>query len=97
MFKMTAFALTVCLMSVPAFAQDTDETLQEGMDLLQQGTQLLLQGLMDEIGPALQELGDRVIDLNAYQAPEILPNGDIIIRRKIPLDPDPLEDGEIEL
>ena len=35
-----------------------------------------------EMGPKLTELLDQVEDWNAYQAPEMLPNGDIIIRRK---------------
>lgn len=35
-----------------------------------------------EMGPKLRELLDEVDDWNAYQAPEMLPNGDIIIRRK---------------
>lgn len=36
----------------------------------------------DEMGPKLAEILDQVEDWTAYQAPEILPNGDIIIRRK---------------
>lgn len=35
-----------------------------------------------EMGPKLSQLLDEVEDWSAYQAPEILPNGDIIIRRK---------------
>ena len=34
------------------------------------------------MGPKLRELVDNVDDWNAYQAPEMLPNGDIVIRRK---------------
>ncbi|MBD3662706.1 hypothetical protein [Sulfitobacter aestuariivivens] len=36
----------------------------------------------DEMGPKLAEILEEVEDWSAYQAPEILPNGDIIIRRK---------------
>jgi hypothetical protein len=44
-----------------------------------------------EMGPKLTELLEEVEDWSAYEAPEILPNGDIIIRRK----PDhPLEEPE---
>jgi hypothetical protein len=50
-------------------------------------------GLADEVGPALRqfadEMGPKLIDLlgeiedwSVYQPPEVLPNGDIIIRRK---------------
>ncbi|WP_296375930.1 AAA+ family ATPase [Yoonia sp.] len=35
-----------------------------------------------QMGPALTELLDQVDDLRNYQAPEMLPDGDIIIRRK---------------
>ena len=66
-----------------------------------------LKKLMDEAGPAvysfLQDMGPRlgeilneVEDWSVYEAPEILPNGDIIIRRK-PDAPQPLEEGEVEL
>ena len=36
----------------------------------------------DEMGPALADLLEQVEDWTAYHPPEILPNGDIIIRRK---------------
>ncbi|WP_299894890.1 hypothetical protein [uncultured Ruegeria sp.] len=41
-----------------------------------------LQSFLREMGPALAELGAEIKDWSAYEAPEILPNGDIIIRRK---------------
>ncbi|RFP86117.1 hypothetical protein DZK27_15080 [Rhodobacteraceae bacterium 63075] len=52
-----------------------------------------------EMGPALAELMDEVEDWSAYHPPEILPNGDIILRRKEPEAPgeEPLGEGEIEL
>ncbi len=39
-------------------------------------------GFVRDIGPALAELLEEVDDLRHYQAPEFLPNGDIIIRRR---------------
>ena len=51
------------------------------------------------IGPAFAELLNEVDDLRNYQAPEFMPNGDIIIRRKpdAPIwEPDP-DTGEVEL
>ena len=36
----------------------------------------------DEMGPKRAEIVEQVEDWSAYEAPEILPNGDIIIRRK---------------
>jgi hypothetical protein len=41
-----------------------------------------MERLMAEILPRLQELGDTLGGLTQYELPEILPNGDIIIRRK---------------
>lgn len=46
---------------------------------------------VEEMGPAIADLMARIDDLSVYEAPEILPNGDIIIRRKPdapPYDPD---------
>ncbi len=53
---------------------------------------------MDEMGPALGKLAEMIGDIRNYQPPEMLPNGDIIIRRKVPLDvPAPGPNGEIEI
>ncbi|NOD34665.1 MULTISPECIES: hypothetical protein [unclassified Ruegeria] len=41
-----------------------------------------MQSFLQEMGPALAELAAQVKDWSAYEAPEILPNGDIIIRKK---------------
>lgn len=41
-----------------------------------------MQLFTDEMGPAFAELLGQVDDLTHYQAPEFLPNGDIIIRRR---------------
>lgn len=87
--------LSLLLWAAPVGAQDGDAQVEEGFDLLQEGMGLLLEGLMRDIGPALQDLEGAVIDLNAYHFPEVLPNGDIIIRRKTPLLPP--ADGETDL
>ncbi len=79
----------------PLAAQDAKDDMSEGMSLLQQGTRLLFEGLMKEMGPVMLEFQGQVIDLSLYHLPEILPNGDIIIRRKLPVD-EPVE-GEIDL
>ncbi|RBI86819.1 hypothetical protein DRV85_04440 [Rhodosalinus halophilus] len=44
-----------------------------------------------EMGPALRDLLGRVEDWSAYHPPEMLPNGDIIMRRKEPLEEPPAE------
>ncbi len=41
-----------------------------------------MQSFFQEMGPALAELADDIEDWSAYEAPEMLPNGDIIIRKK---------------
>lgn len=46
-----------------------------------------MQSFLQEMGPALVELGTQVRDWSAYEAPEMLPNGDIIIRKKPKTEP----------
>lgn len=41
-----------------------------------------LQALADEMGPALAQIIARIDDLRFYEAPVILDNGDILIRRR---------------
>ncbi|QFT57248.1 hypothetical protein FIU94_00305 [Sulfitobacter sp. THAF37] len=41
-----------------------------------------LRSFAQEMGPKLAEILEKVEDWSVYEAPEILPNGDIIIRRK---------------
>ncbi|EBA16518.1 hypothetical protein RSK20926_22374 [Roseobacter sp. SK209-2-6] len=48
-----------------------------------------MQAFLQEMGPALAEIAQKVEDWSAYEAPEILPNGDIIIRKKQKLKPEP--------
>lgn len=51
-----------------------------------------------QMGPALRDLLQEVEDWSVYEPPEILENGDIIIRRKPPADAlDPDTEGQIEL
>ena len=62
---------------------------------LSRDAQPLFERLEGELGEALRDLGG----LGAYDLPEILPNGDIILRRKEPL-PDDVErnpDGSVDL
>ena len=41
-----------------------------------------LAGALRQMGPVLQDLAAQVDDIRNYQAPERLPNGDILIRRR---------------
>ena len=60
-----------------------------------------MQSFMQEMGPAFADVLSEIKDFSVYHPPEILPNGDIIMRRREPLDPDSvpeIEEGEeIEL
>ena len=62
-----------------------------------------LEGLGAEIGPKLRQLITMIDDIRNYDAPIMLPNGDILIRRNAPLMPktddlpQPGPNGEIEL
>lgn len=49
-----------------------------------------MRDFLREMGPAFAELAEEVKDWSAYHPPEILPNGDIIIRRK---QPEPVADA----
>lgn len=86
-----SIVLIVAALATPAVAEENE--FSEGFDLLGQGTRLLMEGLMEEFGPALDGLRQSLSDLDAYHPPEILPNGDIIIRRKTPADIEFPEDG----
>ncbi|WP_170516486.1 hypothetical protein [Ruegeria atlantica] len=62
-----------------------------------------MQSFFEEMGPALAELAGEIEDWSAYEAPEISPNGDIIIRKKPedqPEEPEQIEeeaDGATEI
>lgn len=57
-----------------------------------------MQEFVQRMGPAMAELLGRIDDLSVYEAPELLPNGDIIIRRKPDAGPlPPPADGEIDI
>ncbi len=49
---------------------------------------------LEELGPALESLAEQLGDLNAYHPPEVLENGDIIIRRKAPSGREPEAEPE---
>ena len=82
----------LCLtLALPATAQETEEPgIRDGFGLLSEGSRLILEGLVDEMRPVfeeqmlplLQDLSGMIDDLSAYHAPEMLPNGDILIRRR---------------
>lgn len=71
------------------------EPALEELEGLTQQMEPALRDFATQMGPALRGLLDEVEDWSQYHPPEVLPNGDIIIRRKTPEDTP--EEGEIEL
>ena len=57
----------------------------------------LLDGLGQRIDPTLRDLGEMLGDLSGWEAPEVLPNGDILIRRRPPAEapPDQAPEGPV--
>ena len=92
---MKRLALLLMLLAVPANAQN--QTMDEGAEAMSRGMQLLLEGLMQELGPALETLRNRLGELDAYHPPEVLENGDILIRRKRPDEVGPPGDDEVDI
>lgn len=93
---------------IPPPADDQPE-LGEGLDLMEKGGKLILRHLLQEMEPALRDIEGALKEVEPmlrdlmqlmdavdnYHAPEMLPNGDIIIRRKTPAENIP--EGETEL
>lgn len=93
-----ALALAFLLLPGPLAAQTSRE---EG-----EGIGPILRDFLDGLGPGLEALRERLGELGQYEPPEVLPNGDILIRRKRQPPapepgpdsaPEPLPDGQIEL
>ncbi len=102
--RQIAPVLVLCLLSFQTSAESVPEApppLLEGLDELADGMRQLFEGLSDEVVPLMEGLADRLKGLDAYHAPEVLLNGDIIIRRKTPLeqesDPDSHDGGVIDI
>jgi hypothetical protein len=92
---MLRLLIPLAFVAAPAFAQDTPEP--EGRDLMSEALRLFMRGLLEEMEPAMDDFSALLDNLDAYHAPEVLPNGDIIIRRKTPIEPDDPAQGEVEL
>lgn len=107
-----ALAATLALNLAPALAQEGEPQgapgdVEEGMEMLSEGARTLLRGLIGRVEPEMQDLADALRnwnfqglgpeDLGQYHPPEVLPNGDIIIRRKAPRDADQPMDDKVEI
>lgn len=78
--------------------QEMEPAIDEMRDLAEEMEPALRQ-MLAEMGPAFAELLDKVDDITLYHPPELLPNGDIILRRKTEEDiaEQPQDDGAIDL
>lgn len=108
----TALFLAVTpVMADSANTPTKNDDVGQGLNLVEEGMKQLfrgmleemgpmkeeLRGLLENMGPMMLELQDMIGDVTKYQLPEMLPNGDIIIRRKVPLKPEIPENGETDL
>jgi hypothetical protein len=75
--------------------QEMEPALKE-MEEFSDQLEPALRGFVENMGPALADLLGQVEDFSKYHPPEILPNGDIILRRKTD-DEIAAPDGEVEL
>ena len=76
--------------------QEMEPALDEFQELAEElGPQL--REFAREMGPALRDLLGEIEDWSVYHPPEMLPNGDIILRRKTPDELVPQPGDEIEL
>jgi hypothetical protein len=84
----------LAIILVMAASGVTAQESERDFEPLTRGIEKLLRDLFSEVEPALRELRETIDNLDEYEAPEMLPNGDIIIRRKTPLEPPSEPDEE---
>ncbi|WP_425092043.1 AAA+ family ATPase [Tropicimonas sp. S265A] len=101
MLKNSVGAIAViAALTQPVSAQEPDG-IEEGLDLFSEGARRLMQEFAGELAPLFLQLEALVDEITAYQAPEVLDNGDIIIRRRPDAPPwapaDPEAEDPIEL
>ncbi|MCL5778193.1 hypothetical protein M1105_14510 [Limibaculum sp. FT325] len=97
---LVAGALAAAAPSIPtgARAQETGQRLD--MEEFKRKLDEAWDEMMRELGPTIDSLGalmetlDRIDSLEHYERPEILPNGDIVIRRRPDAPPLPEAPGE---
>jgi hypothetical protein len=84
--------LLVLSLSNSARAEETafDDLLKQIEELSNKAQTLLgdwvpaISPKLEELSPAIEDLLNRIEDLSVYHSPEVLENGDIIVRRKKP-------------
>ncbi|MEM6482160.1 MAG: hypothetical protein AAF922_03885 [Pseudomonadota bacterium] len=85
-------------MMLEGLLQEMEPALDDFQTLMEE-LQPQMRGFLDQMGPAFADLLAQIEDFTVYHPPEILPNGDIILRRKTPGEieesPEPGDDIEI--
>ena len=84
-------------MLMEGLLQEMEPTLDD-LQALAEDVGPALQDFARQMGPALRDLLQEIEDWSVYHPPEVLENGDIIIRRKTPdALPDADADGAIDI
>lgn len=79
------------------------EGLSDGVGELTDRTGPALENFLRQMGPAFEDILGEIKDFSKYEAPQVLPNGDILIRRKdeapqyLPPVPGENSDGSVDL
>ena len=97
MRKFASIVIAALLVATPLHAGQHDapkspSPTEEELQRLGEIAQGWMKQFADRMSPMVEQLKEMVDDLNAYEAPEMLPNGDIIIRRKPK--PEPTDEAE---
>lgn len=84
MNRLTTFTAAALIATSPtARAQEQDwSEFEKLLEQFSEESQAFLQDWLTQLTPLLEGLREKVDDLSNYEAPEVMPNGDIIIRRK---------------
>jgi len=82
-FIATAAATFMLALPAQAGENSVDDFLKRFEDF-SNDAQTLMESWAEELAPKLEDLMAKMGDLSAYHPPEVLPNGDIILRRKRP-------------
>lgn len=83
--KLIYAALVSLSLVAPAAAEEhKNDTYLDGLNEFAEGMRKLLEGFASDLEPMMEDLAERLDGLRGYHPPEVLPNGDIIIRKKTP-------------
>jgi len=105
--KQILFAPAICLSLAQPIAAENEElpteplfpegTLSDLLNWFSDDGERLFQDFLTELGPQFEALRNQVQDWTLYETPEVLENGDIIIRRKPRIDGEDLAEGTREI